>query len=518
MSRSMRISAAVVVVTAAFLSGCGSDSTAQPGVQPVPGAVQTAPAPNPGQTLAAPSVTGVPTAPQAPPADGAATQDQSRVASAGPPVAKAGDPILVNGSGWPAGSLVTATVCGNNFLNGSVDCEPSGAGQSTATSVGLIALQVITALPPKPCPCVIRVATSADANGFDIPFTIVGAPTAPASRVVSTRSVDVSASIVGSGPISAYFGGAAKRELVLSVTNTGSGPLVSPPLTLTFGKGQDPTTPLPTADGQQANLGTIEAGQTIEYRQPITIGAIAFGQYRVKGQFIGLDSITVNREVLDAGDLTFDASTSTYPWIAIILAWLLLQIPLLGLYKRRPVTLEPLDEDPLYEQLPVAGAAAGFAGGIFDGASAVPAAALGAASLVGAQLNGSAALDAPPPPPGFAAVGPVAPVMPAAAVALVTQMPGVQPLPPPPPVQPVPAMQPIYQGVQPLPPMPTTAPPVPASSSVFGVNDLRSMMNQPAAAQPPVAEPAPPAPAPPAAPAQGVDALRSLLQSPPPQQ
>jgi len=336
--------------------------------------------------------------------------------------------------------------------------------------------------------------------------------------------VDVSAAIVGSGPLTAYLGGAAKRELVLSVTNTGSGALVNPLLTLTFGKGQDPTTPLPTADGQQPNLGTIEAGQSIEYRQPITIGAIAFGQYRVKGQFIGLDTITVNQEVVDAGDLTFDASTSTYPWIAIILAWLLLQIPLLGLYKRRPVAIEPLDEDPLYEQLPVAGAAAGFAGGIFDGGAAVPVAAVGAEALVGAPSNGSAAFDAPPPPPGFAAVGPVAPIMPVAAeaaVAPVTQMPGVQPLPPPPPVQPVPAVQPIYQGVQPLPPMPTIASPVPAASPVFGVNDLRSMMDQPAAAhppEPPVAESAPPAPAPPAAPAQGVDALRSLLQSPPQQQ
>jgi len=369
---------------------------------------------------------------------------------------------------------------------------------------------------------VVHVAALADSNTVDTPVDVTGAPVGTPSRTSSSRAVDVNATITGGGPLSAYFGGQAKRELVLVVTNTGSEILVNPVLNLTFGKGQDPATPLPTIDGLPVALGTLQGGQTATYRLPVTIGAVAFGQYRVQGEFIGLDSVSVDQGQNLPGDLSFQVTTSTYPWILIVLAWLALQIPLLGLYKRRPVVAEDLDEDPLLEELPVAGAAPGFAGGIFEPA-AVPVG-VGTAASLAAPAYDPPVSNAPPPPPGFQSVGPVQPVMPqpivpAAAVAAVQQVPIQAALPP----QPV--VEPVSQGVQPLPPMPpaTVLTPVanPTAEPVFGVNELRSMMQPPATlpSTPPlvgqVAEVLPPAEVDPVPPSQGVDVLRALLQSPP---
>ena len=76
-----------------------------------------------------------------------------RTANVAPPIAKIGDSVIVTGSGWPAGSLISVAVCGNNYLNGSIDCEPTGQGQTTANANGEIAVQVaLPALPPSPTP------------------------------------------------------------------------------------------------------------------------------------------------------------------------------------------------------------------------------------------------------------------------------------------------------------------------------------------------------------------------------
>ncbi|HCK78524.1 MAG TPA: hypothetical protein DHW34_00740 [Actinobacteria bacterium] len=422
--------------------------------------------------------------PQDPNAGGIPT---GRTATVSPPIVNIGESLIVSGSGWPADSLVTAAVCGNNYLNGSVDCNASGQGQSTATSTGTIAIQVgIPSAPPTPCPCVVHVATLADTNTVDIPFQVNGVPTAPPSRTVTNRSVDVDPRLSGSGPLSAYLGGAAKRELILTVTNTGSDPLVNPVLNLTVGKGEDPTGLLTDANGNGPALGTIQPGQSVEYRQTVTLTAPAFGQYRVKGQFVGLDSLTVNQQRNNAGDLTFSIATSTYPWVLIVLVWLLLQIPLLGLYKRRP-TAAPVDEDPLFDDVPVSQGVPAVAPPVPVGAPAPTGAAAPAAAATAtaaavslskppSQTPSQAPLPppipapttpAPPPPPGYAAVGaaaaaPSAPAAPTPVIDPNASIPAAPPLPPPPPV----AGQ-------------DTAP-VPSAPAPTGVEALRALLQPPA--------------------------------------
>ena len=359
-----------------------------------------------------------------------------RTANVAPPIAKIGDSVIVTGSGWPAGSLISVAVCGNNYLNGSIDCEPTGQGQTTANANGEIAVQVaLPALPPSPCPCVVHIASLADTNTVDVPFTITGAPTAIPSQTVNRRSVDVSARLTGSGPFAAYLGGAAKRELVVSVTNTGSSNLINPALNLTVGRGENPATPLTSPNGQQPALGTIAPGQTVEYRQSVTLGPPAFGQYRVKGEFIGLDLITVDQQKVNAGVLSFSVATSSYPWLLILIAWLLLQIPLLGLYKRRPVE-KPLSEDPLIEQLPVASGAPGFGVSAFDPAPAMAGAPVALAAAVARPVVDT---PAPPPPPGYRAIQPASNTPPPAPLPPMPAAPGVAPSAVPAPSTPAPA-------------------------------------------------------------------------------
>ncbi|MCX6418127.1 MAG: hypothetical protein NTU50_01490 [Actinobacteria bacterium] len=359
-----------------------------------------------------------------------------RTANAAPPIAKVGDSVIVTGSGWPAGSLITVAVCGNNYLNGSADCEPTGQGQTTANANGEIAVQVaLPALPPSPCPCVVHLASLADTNTVDVPFTITGAPTATPSQIVNRRSVDVSARLTGSGPFAAYLGGAAKRELVISVTNTGSSNLINPALNLTVGRGENPATPLTSPSGQQPTLGTITPGQTVEYRQSVTLGPPAFGQYRVKGEFIGLDLITVDQQNVNAGVLSFSVATSSYPWLLILIAWLLLQIPLLGLYKRRPAE-KPLSEDPLIEQLPVASGAPGFGVSAFDPTPAMAGAPVALAAAVARPVVDT---PAPPPPPGYRAIQPASATPPPAPLPSMPAAPGVAPSAVPAPSIPAPA-------------------------------------------------------------------------------
>ncbi|HAS07926.1 MAG TPA: hypothetical protein DCR52_01335 [Actinobacteria bacterium] len=372
------------------------------------------------------------------PANPFATQPgpTGRTATVSPPIAKIGDSVIVTGSAWPAGSLVSVAVCGNNYLNGSSDCEPTGQGQTTANANGEIAVQVaLPALPPTPCPCVVHLATLADTNTVDVPFTITGAPTAVPSHTVNRRSVDVSARLTGSGPFAAYIGGAAKRELVVSVTNTGSSDLINPALNLTVGRGENPATPLTSPSGQQPALGTIAPGQTVEYRQSVTLGPPAFGQYRVKGEFIGLDLITVDQQNVNAGVLSFSVATSSYPWLLILIAWLLLQIPLLGLYKRRPVE-KPLSEDPLIEQLPVASGAPGFGVSAFDPTPAMAGAPVALAAAVARPVVDT---PAPPPPPGYRAIQPASATPPPAPLPPMPAAPGEAPSAVPAPSTPAPA-------------------------------------------------------------------------------
>ena len=250
-------------------------------------------------------------------------------------IVKPNDIIRVAGSGWPARITIQASVCGNNALQGASDCSPSAGGQTVTDSNGVFGLDLPIAKPPKPCPCVVHVVSPDTSATNDAPVVVTGQPTAPLDTSRTIRTLTATSKLTGAGPLTAWLGGAAKRTFVLTMVNTGNSAITNPGVTLTIGKGADPTTLLATPQ-----VGTILAGQTAQYRLPITIKAPAFGQYRVKAYFSDLDT-----------PVSTTASTSSYPWVLIVLVWLLIQPLLLGLYRRRPqVDADP--EDPFAPELP----------------------------------------------------------------------------------------------------------------------------------------------------------------------
>lgn len=261
-----------------------------------------------------------------------------REASASPSTARVGERITVRGSGWPATSVINAVICGNNALNGQVDCDPASGAQDVSDTLGDVLFEMVATVPPLPCPCVVRVSALSDAESVSAPLEIIGADVAEPQRDSDTvRALDVSLALSGGPSAASLFGVAAARELTLVARNSGTQPLLQVPVSLTFGSGTNPTDPVVIQDVPNVVLPDLQPGETGEVRVPIEIPAIAAGKYTARASFVGLDTLSENGAALPPGQNSVSTTTTTYPWGLLIVAWLLLQIPLLGLYKRRQV-------------------------------------------------------------------------------------------------------------------------------------------------------------------------------------
>ncbi len=248
-------------------------------------------------------------------------------ATASPPFGPPGTKIAVQGQGWPASVLLQVALCGNLFLNGISDCDTKRAVTTTSTVDGTFYVDMVVGTPPAPCPCVLHVSSPESLKAVDQPFEVFGAETADPSQVVVRRSVVVTSELAGNGPWTAWLGLAAKRTFTVTVQNTGTVPLLNPPVVVTAGQGANPTSVV-----AQPQLGEIAPGATASATVPLSLGPPAFGRYTVKVTVSGVDQPT-----------TASSTTSSYPYVLIALAWLLVQIPLLGLFRRR----RPGPEDPL---------------------------------------------------------------------------------------------------------------------------------------------------------------------------
>ena len=346
-------------------------------------------------------------------------QAQELVAT--PAIGRVGTETLVQLRGWPAGATVQVSTCGNNALNGNADCDNAGSISATTSSDGTFTGQATFSKPPKPCPCVLHAFSAQSSQVNNFPIELTGYPTAPPVADTGTRSLEITADVEGGGPLLSWFGGAAERELVLSLTNTGTLPLDNPPTTVSLGKGEDPTELLVLP-----RLGAIAPGETTEVRIPFELPAWSFGSYTVKTTVAGLDQPTAAR-----------ATASTYPWFLLVIGWLLLQIPLLGLSKRRRPEAGDADDgdlieldDPFRDLVPAATTAAALSAPVTASAVAVSTAGMPdwastATGLAAAAVGAGAAtavlerpatstpeVDASVPVWAAAAVAPAMPVTP----------------------------------------------------------------------------------------------------------
>jgi hypothetical protein len=225
---------------------------------------------------------------------------------------------------------------------------------------------------------------------IDIPVTIADLPTAPVEDLTPDQRIKLDLVVQGSGPIFwSWFGGEAQRTAQVTVENIGTDIIENAEVVITSGRGEDPAQDPQTLQTEQLGPGQIKTLTT-----DIDIASGTFGKVTVKAALNGVVGTGAARQ-----------TTTVYPWGWIVVAWLVLQIPLLGLYKRRPVVLVN-DPDAMAESLPLADLAPGAT----------------AASALFPTVPG-----APAPPEGFVLVGGPQPMPapPAAPVASAGTVPGM---------------------------------------------------------------------------------------------
>jgi hypothetical protein len=228
--------------------------------------------------------------------------------------------VVVEGRGFPSQTYnVQVEVCGNQALNGTADCNSPTARTTFTDAAGSFSLDLVVAMPPKPCPCVVVAFAPALSDLVTVPFAVIGAPEAapaapPPAFAQKTLKVE-GARLEGNRDWQTWFGASTTRDLVFTVYNTGTAPVDDPPLVLTAGKGNNPggvvTSP---------RVGHIEPGARRVVRAAVPFEPLSFGRYTVKGRIGNTGA-----------EETFRVHTSTYPWGLFALVIVVLQIILLGM-------------------------------------------------------------------------------------------------------------------------------------------------------------------------------------------
>ncbi|PNE43338.1 hypothetical protein AOB60_19645 [Streptomyces noursei] len=199
--------------------------------------------------------------------------------------AGAGGSITVTGRGWRPHTLLTLLICGQNMIGGTNSCANGDGRAVTTDDRGAFSRPLPVAEPPKPCPCVVHVATvTGPAAAADAAFKVAGHPVAPLPQDVSAGRLAVLAQprLVGSGGLLTWFGAPPQRELAFTVGNLGSTPTKDP----IFQVGTSHGVFAPKWEDQQWR-GTVPAGRRTEVRLPVELAAGAHGDYLVSLKYGG---------------------------------------------------------------------------------------------------------------------------------------------------------------------------------------------------------------------------------------
>lgn len=249
----------------------------------------------------------------APVATPAAADASGLTATVTPGEARSGANVTVKGEGWPPLTQVQAVVCGDLAIGGSAACDQSAAALAVSNVDGQLDIDLVVGNPPRPCPCVVRVASyTGPALAVDAPFVVTGhaVGTPPAAVIPQPDLVVTDAHLEGSGGIAGFFGFAPARRLVVEVENRGTAPAYSPEIAIGVGKSD-----LQKPDVALKRELTIEPLQSATIETDIALPFAAFGRYHVVGS-IGEG---------EQGAL-FETTWGAYPWglVAVNLLMLLL--------------------------------------------------------------------------------------------------------------------------------------------------------------------------------------------------
>ncbi|WP_269855781.1 neocarzinostatin apoprotein domain-containing protein [Streptomyces sp. RPT161] len=198
--------------------------------------------------------------------------------------AGAGGTITVTGTGWRPSSLLTMLICGQNAIGGTNSCANATGRAVTTNASGAFSERLPVAEPPKPCPCVVHVATVVgDPVIVDAAFSVAGHPVAPLPPDTGGgRLAALAARLDGSSGLLTWFGAPAQRRLVLTVGNMGSDPAKDP----VFKVGLSHGVYAPQWQDQRWQ-GTVNPGAKAQVSLPVELAAGAHGEYRVTLEYGG---------------------------------------------------------------------------------------------------------------------------------------------------------------------------------------------------------------------------------------
>ncbi|MBW9208438.1 hypothetical protein KV102_16270 [Mumia sp. zg.B53] len=242
-------------------------------------------------------------------------------ATVSPGTAGYADRVKVKGVGWPAMTQVQAVVCGDLAIGGSSACDQGTAVLGVANVDGEVDLDLVVGNPPRPCPCVVRLASyTGPALAVDSPLVITGHPTGtPPTPVLPLPNLHVKeVRLEGSGGFWGLFGAAPARKLVVTIENRGTAPAVNPPIKI--GVGQSAETEPTVGVGRDL---TIQPLQSSRLEMNVELPFAAFGTYHVVGS-------------VGEGDLgtTFETTWGAYPWALIAFTIMCAALLALGIYVR----------------------------------------------------------------------------------------------------------------------------------------------------------------------------------------
>ncbi|MFI0981436.1 hypothetical protein ACH4SP_31060 [Streptomyces sp. NPDC021093] len=228
-----------------------------------------------------------------------------------------GGEITVKGSGWRPSALLMLLICGEaspaaGVPGGTNSCANADGRAVTTDAKGRFSRTLAVAEPPKPCPCVVHVATvQGQQASVDAEFKVAGHPVAPLPKPAPNAGrlsvVDRTVRLDGSGSLLTWFGAPQARKVVLEFGNAESAPVVDP----VFHVGTSHGVFAPVWEERQWR-GTIAPGKRAQVALDVQLPAGAHGDYLV--------SVKYGPKVMAAQPWGVDR-----PW-GVVLFWLLLGI------------------------------------------------------------------------------------------------------------------------------------------------------------------------------------------------
>ena len=175
-----------------------------------------------------------------------------------------GDRLQFTLSGFE-GSAVIITVCGNDGLRGSVDCNTiQSEGLRLNREVGPTVSSIPVPVPPMPCPCIVQVADTDNTQIAVAPLVIVGHPVAPTVapaafvQPIVVSVVSEPADVGLADRLRSSAGGSTAYDVTVEVRNRSSQRVENIKMSGSAGRsGRDDLVSIDFADP-----GAIEPGQT----------------------------------------------------------------------------------------------------------------------------------------------------------------------------------------------------------------------------------------------------------------